>query len=323
MTKGKVALIFIALVAVTLSLINASWLAPTPPGRLKLVAHRGVGQQYDHEGVRRDTCTATRIHPPEHNYLENTVRSMQRASTLGAHSIELDMHPTTDGHAVVFHDWTVDCRTNGKGVTREHSLAELKKLDIGYGYTADGGRTFPLRGAGIGAMPTVEEVLQKFPNQNFVFNFKSKDPRDADILAAAFGRAGVTLDDRYSFYGHERVLERMRKIAPGVWIWSKDSVKACALDYLYWGWTGWIPESCRNGTVVVPLNYQWAVWGWPNRFQQRMASVNARVIVIGEMEDQGSARGIERPEQLGEVPRAFKGYLWVDDMYGIGRALGR
>lgn len=323
MTKTKLALIVVALIAVALSLLNASWLAPVPPGKLKLVAHRGVAQQYDHEGVGRDTCTATRIRPPEHPYLENTIRSMQRAFTLGAHAIELDMHPTTDGHAVVFHDWTVDCRTNGTGVTREHSLPELRKLDIGYGYTADDGRTFPLRGTGVGAMPTVEEVLRKYPDEPFVFNFKSKDPRDADVLAAAFERAGVAIGERHSFYGHERVLGRMREIAPAAWIWSKDSVKGCALDYLKWGWSGFTPESCRNGTVIVPLNYQWAVWGWPNRFQQRMAAVNARVIMIGEMEEQGSALGVERPEQLGQVPRDFKGWLWVEDMDAIGRALGR
>ena len=32
--------------------------------------------------------------------------------------IEIDVHPTTDGQFAVFHDWTLDCRTNGAGVTR-------------------------------------------------------------------------------------------------------------------------------------------------------------------------------------------------------------
>ena len=41
--------------------------------------------------------------------------------------------PASDGHFAVFHDWTLDCRAEGKGVTREHSLAALKQLDVGYG----------------------------------------------------------------------------------------------------------------------------------------------------------------------------------------------
>ena len=324
MSKKKIAGIALVVFIVAVSLINASWLAPTPQGQLKLVAHRGVAQQYNQEGLGRDDCTATRIYPVKHNYLENTIRSMQRAFSLGAEAIELDMHPTTDGHAVVFHDWTVDCRTEGKGETRAHTLADLKKLDIGYGYTPDGGKTFPFRGKGIGAMPTVEEVLQRFPNEQFVWNFKSKDPRDADVLAAAFARAGAKIDPaRHSFYGHERVLARMRQIAPTAWIWSKDTVKDCAFDYLFWGWTGFTPRSCRNGTIMVPLNYQWAVWGWPNRFQDRMAKANARVILLGDITNPKAPAGIERPEQLGDVPRDFKGYLWVEDIWEIGRALQR
>ena len=69
---------------------------------------------------------------------------MRAAFDAGADIVEFDVHPTTDGHFAVFHDWTLDCRTDGKGVTREHTLAELKKLDVGYGYTADGGKTFPV-----------------------------------------------------------------------------------------------------------------------------------------------------------------------------------
>jgi glycerophosphoryl diester phosphodiesterase len=106
--------------------------------------------------VRNDTCTAARMLPPEHDYLENTIASMEASFKAGADIVEFDVHPTTDGHFAVFHDWTLDCRTNGKGVTREHSLQELKTLDIGYGYTADGGKTFPFRGISTAAQsPTI------------------------------------------------------------------------------------------------------------------------------------------------------------------------
>jgi glycerophosphoryl diester phosphodiesterase len=206
-------------------------------------------------------------------------------------------------------------------VTREHSLAELKALDVGYGYTADGGKTFPLRGKGVGAMPTVEEVLLALQRTPLLFNFKSKDPRDADILAQAFARAGVPIDERISFYGHPRVLSRMRRYAPKSWIWSKAEVQACAFDYLKFGWIGHVPQSCRGKTIMVPLNYRWAVWGWPNRFLDRMAGANTRVILMGDVVNDRSPIGLERAEQLGDVPRDFRGYLWVEDIYEIGRSL--
>ncbi|MGO7874202.1 glycerophosphodiester phosphodiesterase, partial [Rhizobium leguminosarum] len=69
-------------------------------------------------------------------------------------------------------------------VTREHSMADMRKLDIGYGYTADGGKTFPFRGRGIGMMPTLAEVLSSFPDRRFLINVKSRDPSEGEKLAA-------------------------------------------------------------------------------------------------------------------------------------------
>lgn len=62
--------------------------------------------------------------------IENTPASTRAAFNAGADVVEIDVHPTTDDHFVVFHDWTVDCRTNGTGVTRELALNELQSLDI-------------------------------------------------------------------------------------------------------------------------------------------------------------------------------------------------
>jgi glycerophosphoryl diester phosphodiesterase len=308
--------------AVTVSLVNASWIAPSLNKPLVLVAHRGLAQQFDRSGVGRDTCTATRIRPSEHDFIENTLRSMSNARHFGAGAIELDVHPTSDGQMVVFHDWTLDCRTDGKGPVRRHTLAELKRLDVGYGYTSDGGRTFPLRGRGVGGMPTVEEVLREVPRMRLIFNFKSKDPRDADALVAAFRRAGVEMDGKYGFYGHPAVTRRLKQLVPGAWTWWKEDMKACLKDYVKFGWTSYVPASCRNTTVAVPLNYQWMIWGWPKRFLARMESVGTRVILLGPYEN-GEIAGLDRPEQLAKVPRDFRGYLWIEDFYAVGRALER
>jgi glycerophosphoryl diester phosphodiesterase len=52
--------------------------------------------------------------PPRHGYLENTIASMEAVFSLGADALELDAHPTTDGQFAIFHDWMVDCRTEGR-----------------------------------------------------------------------------------------------------------------------------------------------------------------------------------------------------------------
>lgn len=117
---------------------------PPKPLTFTLIAHRGVSQTFPLDNLQNDTCTAKIINPPTHSFLENTISSIRAAFNSGADLVEIDIHPTTDHHLAVFHDWTVDCRTNGQGVTHEQSMQTLKQLDIGYGYNADGGQTHPL-----------------------------------------------------------------------------------------------------------------------------------------------------------------------------------
>jgi glycerophosphoryl diester phosphodiesterase len=310
----------IAAFAVAVSLINASWIAPRLNRPLILVAHRGIAQPFDHEGITDETCTAERMLPSEHDFIDNTLRSFSNARHFGAGAIALEVHPTRDGQVVAFHDWTVDCRTEGHGAVRELTLAQLKKLDVGYGYTPDHGRTHPLRGKGVGGMPTVEEVLREVPQMRLIFHFKSRDPGDADALLAALGRGGATIDGRFGFYGDPAVVNRVRQLAPGAWTFSVQDTKACLTDYVKYGWTSYVPKSCRHTTVMVPLNYQWAIWGWPKRFLARMDGVGTRVILTGDYRT-GGALGLTQPEQLAKVPRDFRGYLWIEDFYNVGRAL--
>src|SRR5262245_20659057 len=136
MRIGKFLLLGATAFGVFIYVNNTSWLAPAMSGKPVLLAHRGLAQTFHREGLTSETCTASRIHAPRHEFLENTIASMQAAFAAGADIVEFDVHPTTDGHFAVFHDWTLDCRTNGQGVTREKTLAGLKALDIGYGYTA-------------------------------------------------------------------------------------------------------------------------------------------------------------------------------------------
>ena len=141
--KTKYAAAAISVVAAAIYINNSNHLAAHREGKPILLAHRGIAQRFDERDLKNDTCTAARMLPPTHGHLENTIASMRAGFEAGADVVELDVHPTTDGEFAVFHDWTLDCRTDGRGVTREHSMAYLKKLDIGYGYTADGGKTFP------------------------------------------------------------------------------------------------------------------------------------------------------------------------------------
>src|SRR3954465_10960524 len=200
----------ILLLAGFIYLNNANWLTSAPEGAPIPLAHRGLAQTFHLDGVTNDTCTATRIHAPTHAYLENTIASMEAAFRAGADIVEFDVHQTTDGRFAVFHDWTLDCRTDGKGVTREHSLAQLKALDVGYGYTADGGKTFPFRGKGVGLMPTLDEALTTFPGKGLLIHIKSNDPSDGEKLAERLKRLTPNQRDSLAVYGGHRPVSIVR-----------------------------------------------------------------------------------------------------------------
>ncbi len=315
-SRRKRVLLFLLLTATVLYFWNASWLASVPATpRLRFIAHRGVYQNFDRTGLTKETCTATRIEPPTHSFLENTIPSMSAAFAAGATVVELDVHPTTDGHFAVIHDWTLDCRTNGRGVTREHSLADLQTLDAGHGYTADGGKTFPFRGQGVGLIPSLADVIAAFPGKRFLINFKSREAREGDMLAAhPEWRASI-----FGVYGGSEPTARAQARIKGLKGYSKTSVKACLKEYVALGWSGYVPEPCRNALIPVPINMAGYLWGWPNRFLARMKADGTEVILLGPytMGDPGTT-GIDTPELLASIPPGFDGYVWTNRMERVG-----
>lgn len=311
-------LIALGVIAGGVWLNNTSLFVDTGAHETRLLSHRGVHQTYHRENLENDTCTAERIYPVEHQFLENTLPSMQAAFEAGADVIELDIHLTPDGQFAVFHDWTVDCRTEGQGVTEELEMAYLQSLDIGYGYTADGGETFPLRGTGVGLMPTLPEVFARFPDGKFLINFKSRRVEEATALIALLDSNPEWQDNVFGTYGgSEPTWVMMEADIPG---YDRQSLLDCLLPYLGLGWTGYIPQTCMNTIIAVPQNFGWLLWGWPHKFTQRMASVGTDVFIVGPYAGDFTV-GIDDPETLAKVPANFDGYVWTNRIETIGPML--
>ncbi len=289
---------------------NSSIFLNKQGGKPLLLAHRGLAQTFPMEGITGETNTAARIYPPEHPYLENTIPSMAAAFRAGADIVELDIQPTTDGQFAVFHDWILDYRTNGKGVTREHTLVELKALDVGYGYTADQGRTYPFRGKGIGLMPSLDEVLDKFPNHSFLIHIKSNDPQEGELLASHLKKRPKDRLTRLAVYGGDEPIAVLKQKLPGLRVMSKATTKKAFIPYLALGWTGYTPAAMKNAFFYLPLKYARLLWGWPHRFIKRIKNANSIfVLVAGE----GTwSEGFDTADDLKQIPPNYTGGIWTN-----------
>ena len=321
--KAKYAVAIIAAIAVGIYVNNSSRLAARHEGNPILLAHRGIAQRFDEHDLTNDTCTAARMLPPTHDYLENTIRGIRAGFDAGADIVEIDVHPTTDGEFAVFHDWTLDCRTEGHGVTREHAMAELRQLDIGHGYTADGGKTFPFRGKGIGMMPSLSEVLPTFPDKRLLINVKSRDRSEGEKLAAVLNGLPASRRPLIMVYGGDEPIEIIRRLAPDIRTISRASIKSCLLRYIGYGWTGVVPQACSNALMLVPINVAPWLWGWPDRFLNRMKAADSVVLALGPYSGGEFSTGIDTPDLFARLPADYSGGIWTNEIEDIAKLAGR
>lgn len=120
---------------------------------------------------------------------ENTLVAFRRAvEWWGADMIELDVQPTADGEAVVFHDPTLERTTDGAGPLSALDLAAVKRLDAGFRFSSDGGRTFPFRGQGV-RVSTFAEILEALPGLRLIVEIK--DARAQGAVASSIAAAGA------------------------------------------------------------------------------------------------------------------------------------
>src|SRR5438045_2163474 len=82
---------------------------------------------------------------------ENTLTAFRNALKFPIDAIELDVHMTSDGHIIAFHDYTVDKLTNGQG--------NILDLDFAYLRSLNAAAHFPGRWPEPQQIPTLREVL--------------------------------------------------------------------------------------------------------------------------------------------------------------------
>lgn len=173
---------------------------------------------------------------------ENTMAAFERAAEAGADGIELDVHLTSDGHAVVIHDDTVDRTTDGSGKVHAMTLEQLRSLDASMGKTGYSGAR----------IPTLEEVYGFLKSTRLTVNAELKEnaydggfsviPKVLE-LEEKCGMAGRVF---YSSFNHY-ILREMKRRSPK----TRTGILYAAAFLDIWSYAAAVPADAVHPNFVV------------------------------------------------------------------------
>ncbi|MBN1648741.1 MAG: glycerophosphodiester phosphodiesterase [Spirochaetales bacterium] len=104
------------------------------------------------------------------------------AAKMGVDVIETDVHLSRDGEVVIWHDPDLSRVAGRRALISDLDWPELQKIDAGYNFTPDNGKTFPFRGNGIG-VALFRDLLREVPAMRLNVDLKSADPRMVEAFA--------------------------------------------------------------------------------------------------------------------------------------------
>jgi glycerophosphoryl diester phosphodiesterase len=190
---------------------------------------------------------------------EETLEAFDHAVQLGADILEMDVRSTADGSIVVLHDATVDRTTDGSGPVAEMSLEALRKLDAGYRWTDDGGRSYPHRAKGI-RVPTLAEVYQRYAGKRMVVEMKVRTSEFAQALCRLTREARMSERVLVASFDHA-TLRAFRKDCPEVAtsMSAREAQVFIAQSRLHLAWLAspdavalQVPERIGDFEVITP-----------------------------------------------------------------------
>ncbi|RFU69005.1 glycerophosphodiester phosphodiesterase [Peribacillus saganii] len=108
-------------------------------------------------------------HAPEH-----TLLAYELGEKMKGDYIEVDLQMTKDGELIAMHDETLDRTTNGTGLVKDYTLAEVKQLDAGSWFNEKYPELAKEEYVGL-QVPTLEEVIETFGKGNRYY-IETKSP---------------------------------------------------------------------------------------------------------------------------------------------------
>jgi glycerophosphoryl diester phosphodiesterase len=185
------------------------------PGSVIAMAHRGGA-----------------LHP-EIPGAENTLHAFKHAVALGYRYLETDVHATSDGVVLAFHDEALDRVTDTEGVLSQLTADQVRIARI----------------AGEHVVPTLAELLEEFPDCRFNIDIKSTSA--VQPLAALLDQTAS--HDRVCVGSFsQRRLDAFRRASRGRVATSASPVEVALFLALPSGWAARLATRGRVSALQVP-----------------------------------------------------------------------
>lgn len=157
---------------------------------------------------------------------ENTILAFDHGLSLGADGLEFDVHLSRDGVVVIHHDRDLDRTTNGRGLLAALTAEELSRLDAGAHFPGFDGA---------GGVPTLRDVLRRYPSARMIIELKLNDPLLARKTIDEVRAAGALDRVALGSFG-TRVLRAARAYEPRI---ATGSSREETRLFLYRSWVRW------------------------------------------------------------------------------------
>lgn len=213
-------------------------------------AHKGLHNRYP---TQQGNCPSLSLINDGHQFSENSMDSIIGAFDSGADLVEIDLRLTKDNQIIIFHDESLDCKTQLKGLVKDYTLEQLKQADLYYNISFDNGKSFPLRGVGLGKITTLPQVLKLLPSKPLHLNPKDKTTEMTNALLRDLSKVDEKVLDKYLFWGSEITFNILKDKLPhfGHFTTNNWQQAACLKDLKTWGilsFIGALPTSCLKYT---------------------------------------------------------------------------
>ncbi|TCO36917.1 glycerophosphoryl diester phosphodiesterase [Kribbella antiqua] len=191
----------------------------------------------DHNGPIAMAHRGGALHPDNIGY-ENSMHAFEHAVKLGYRYLETDLHATSDGVVIAFHDSRLDRVTDRTGVVAELPWSEVSKAKIN----------------GHEPIPRLDELLEHFPQTKFNLDIKAENGLKpaADVLRAANAIDRVCV----SSFSQSRVRRIRRELGPslctGYGDWETALIRFLPIALMSSGACLQIPERYGPLKVLTP-----------------------------------------------------------------------